>query len=56
MLDAFVAGAKYAIGVGAGAATVGVIIGVVTLTGVGLKPSSIITGAAANFSALFASE
>src|SRR5215470_15864959 len=35
VLDSFVVGAKYAIGVGAAAATVGVIIGVVTLTGVG---------------------
>jgi len=54
ILDAFVVGAKYAIAVGAAAATVGIIIGVVTLTGVGFKLSSIITGAAADFSALFA--
>src|SRR5499426_2646415 len=54
MLEAFVVGAKYAISVGAAAATVGVIIGVVTLTGVGFKLSSIITGAAANFSGLLA--
>jgi TRAP transporter 4TM/12TM fusion protein len=54
VFDAFVVGAKYAIGVGAAAATVGVIIGVVTLTGVGFKLSSIITGAAANLSALLA--
>jgi TRAP transporter 4TM/12TM fusion protein len=48
ILDAFVAGAKYAIAVGAAAATVGIIIGIVTLTGVGFKLSSIITGLAAD--------
>lgn len=45
--DAFVVGAKYAIAVGAAAAAVGLIIGVVTLTGVGFKISSIVTTAAA---------
>jgi TRAP-type uncharacterized transport system fused permease subunit len=54
VLDAFVVGAKYAISVGAAAATVGIIIGVVTLTGVGFKLSTIITGAAADVSALLA--
>ena len=44
-------GAKYAISVGAAAATVGIIIGVVTLTGVGFKLSTIITGAAADLAA-----
>jgi hypothetical protein len=44
ILDAFVVGAKYAISVGAAAATVGIIIGIVTLTGVGFKLSTIITG------------
>jgi TRAP-type uncharacterized transport system fused permease subunit len=38
-----VVGAKYAIGVGAAAATVGIIVGVVTLTGVGFKISYIVT-------------
>ena len=52
ILDAFVVGAKYAIGVGAAAATVGIIIGIVTLTGVGFKLSSIITGAAGDLAAL----
>jgi TRAP transporter 4TM/12TM fusion protein len=52
ILDAFVVGAKYAISVGAAAATVGIIIGIVTLTGVGFKLSTIITGAAADISAL----
>jgi TRAP transporter 4TM/12TM fusion protein len=50
ILDAFVVGAKYAISVGAAAATVGIIIGIVTLTGVGFKLSTIITGAAADIS------
>ena len=46
MSDAFVVGAKYAIGVGAAAATVGIIVGVVTLTGVGFKISFIVTSLA----------
>ncbi len=46
IVDAFVLGAKYAIGVGAAAATVGIIVGVVTLTGVGFKLSDIVVGAA----------
>jgi TRAP transporter 4TM/12TM fusion protein len=52
VLDAFVVGAKYAISVGAAAATVGIIIGIVTLTGVGFKLSTIITGAAGDLAAL----
>ena len=55
ILDAFVVGAKYAISVGAAAATVGIIIGIVTLTGVGFKLSTIITGAAADFASLLGS-
>jgi TRAP transporter 4TM/12TM fusion protein len=47
MVEAFATGAKYALAVGAAAATVGIVIGVVTLTGVGFKLSTIITGAAA---------
>ncbi len=46
MLDAFVVGAKYAIGVGAAAAAVGIIVGIVTLTGVGFKISFIVTSLA----------
>ncbi len=46
LIEAFSTGAKYALAVGAAAATVGIVIGVVTLTGVGFKLSSIITGAA----------
>src|SRR5688572_27824901 len=53
VLDGFVVGAKYAISVGAAAATVGIIIGIVTLTGVGFKLSTIITGAAGDLAALF---
>jgi TRAP transporter 4TM/12TM fusion protein len=40
-------GAKYALAVGAAAATVGIIVGVVTLTGVGFKISFIVTSTAA---------
>ena len=47
LADAFVVGAKYAIAVGAAAATVGIIVGVVTLTGVGFKISNIVTSFAA---------
>jgi TRAP transporter 4TM/12TM fusion protein len=43
LVDSFVVGAKYAIGVGAAAATVGIIVGIVTLTGVGFKISFIVT-------------
>lgn len=46
LTEAFETGAKYALAVGAAAATVGIVIGVVTLTGVGFKISFIITGAA----------
>lgn len=48
VFDALVMGAKYAIGVGAAAASVGVIVGVVTLTGVGFKISWIVTSTAAS--------
>ncbi|MEO5844938.1 MAG: TRAP transporter permease [Caldimonas sp.] len=46
LIEALATGAKYALAVGAAAATVGIVIGVVTLTGVGFKLSTIITGAA----------
>jgi TRAP transporter 4TM/12TM fusion protein len=46
ILAAFEIGAKYALAVGAAAATVGIVIGVVTLTGVGFKLSYIVTSAA----------
>ena len=48
--DGFVVGAKYAISVGAAAATVGIIVGIVTLTGVGFKLSDIVTSSAASLS------
>ncbi|GAB4070618.1 TRAP transporter permease [Ancylobacter sonchi] len=41
-------GAKYALAVGAAAATVGIVVGVVTLTGVGFKVSFIVTSTAAS--------
>jgi len=41
-------GAKYALAVGAAAATVGIVVGVVTLTGVGFKLSYIVTSTAAS--------
>ncbi len=43
IVEALETGAKYALAVGAAAATVGIVIGVVTLTGVGFKISFIIT-------------
>lgn len=46
LVEAFETGAKYALAVGAAAAAVGIVIGVVTLTGVGFKISYIITTAA----------
>jgi TRAP transporter 4TM/12TM fusion protein len=44
-------GAKYALAVGAAAATVGIVVGVVTLTGVGFKISFIVTSTAAGMAA-----
>ena len=46
IVDAFVMGAKYALAVGAAAAAIGIIIGVVTLTGTALKFATIIVGVA----------
>ncbi len=46
LLDAFAVGAKYALAVGAAAAAIGIIIGVVTLTGTALKFATIIVGVA----------
>ena len=48
VLDGLRDGAKYALAVGAAAATVGIIVGVVTLTGVGFKISYIVTSTAAD--------
>jgi TRAP transporter 4TM/12TM fusion protein len=55
MVDAFIVGAKYAIAVGAAAATVGIIVGVVTLTGAGFKISFIVTSTAAQAAAFVSS-
>ncbi|MGH6861123.1 MAG: TRAP transporter permease, partial [Phyllobacterium sp.] len=46
-------GAKYALAVGAAAATVGIVVGVVTLTGVGFKISFIVTSTAAEMATWF---
>jgi TRAP transporter 4TM/12TM fusion protein len=46
LMDAFSVGAKYALAVGAAAAAIGIIIGVVTLTGTALKFATIIVGVA----------
>lgn len=48
-------GAKYALAVGAAAATVGIVVGVVTLTGVGFKLSFIVTSTAAQMAAALGS-
>ena len=53
LVQAFVLGAKYALAVGAAAATVGIVIGVVTLTGVSFKISYIVTGTAAEWAGIF---
>ena len=55
MVEVFETGAKYALAVGAAAGTVGIVIGVVTLTGVGFKISFIITSAAAAVAEFLAS-
>jgi TRAP transporter 4TM/12TM fusion protein len=54
LVDALETGAKYALAVGAAAATVGIVIGVVTLTGVGFKISYIITAAAQSIAVVMA--
>ena len=46
LVDCFQLGAKYALAVGAAAAAVGIIVGVVTLTGMGFKVSYIVTSLA----------
>ncbi len=49
IFEGFVTGAKYALAVGAAAATVGIIIGIVTLTGVSFKVAYIVTSTAAGW-------
>jgi TRAP transporter 4TM/12TM fusion protein len=51
VFDSLRDGAKYALAVGAAAATVGIVVGVVTLTGVGFKISYIVTTTAAEIAA-----
>ncbi|WP_139975652.1 TRAP transporter permease [Ochrobactrum sp. CGA5] len=53
ILDGLRDGAKYALAVGAAAATVGIIVGVVTLTGVGFKISYIVTSTAGQLATYF---
>ena len=52
LVEAFITGAKYAIAVGAAAATVGIIVGVVTLTGVGFRITDLITSYAGDVAAV----
>jgi len=51
--DAFELGARYALAVGAAAAAVGIVVGVVTLTGAGFRIGFIVTQAAAQSAELF---
>lgn len=51
--DAFDMGARYALAVGAAAAAVGIVVGVVTLTGAGFRISFIVTQAAAQTAEMF---
>ncbi|HPT56781.1 MAG TPA: TRAP transporter permease, partial [Casimicrobium sp.] len=55
LIDAFSTGAKYALAVGAAAGTVGLVIGVVTMTGVGFKVSYIVNAAAGSMADFFIS-
>jgi TRAP transporter 4TM/12TM fusion protein len=52
IFDSFATGAKYALAVGAAAATVGIVIGVVTLTGVSFKIAYIVTSTAGGWAAI----
>jgi len=54
LLRTFQLGAKYALAVGAAAAAVGIIVGVVTLTGMGFRISYMVTSAAAHIGAQIA--
>lgn len=48
LVEAFQLGAKYALAVGAAAASVGIIVGVITNSGMGFKVSFVVTGFAAD--------
>lgn len=52
VFEGFVTGAKYALAIGAAAATVGIIIGVVTLTGVSFKVAFMVTSIASGWAAI----
>ena len=52
LYDCFRVGAQYALAVGASAATVGIIVGVVSLTGMGFKVSYMVTSTAQQLAAL----
>ena len=54
VVDCFITGARYALAVGASAATVGIIVGVVTLTGMGFKVSYMVTSASSQLGAVIA--
>jgi TRAP transporter 4TM/12TM fusion protein len=54
MLDAFQLGAKYALVVGAAAASVGIVVGVVTISGAGFRVSFVVTSAAAQLGGIIA--
>ena len=43
LIDAFQLGAKYALAVGAAAASVGIIVGIITMSGMGFKVSFVVT-------------
>jgi TRAP transporter 4TM/12TM fusion protein len=51
LIDGFQLGARYALAIGAAAATVGVVVGVVSLTGMGFKLSFMITSLATDLGA-----
>ncbi|MCH9852618.1 MAG: TRAP transporter permease [Alphaproteobacteria bacterium] len=53
LIDGFALGAKYALSVGAAAAAVGIIVGVVTLTGTGFRLSAMITQGASDLAGFF---
>jgi len=53
LYECFKTGAKYALAVGASAATVGIIVGVVSLTGMGFKVSFMVTSASQQLAEMF---
>ena len=53
LFDCFKMGAKYALAVGASAASVGIIVGVVSLTGMGFKVSYMVTNASMQLAEVF---